>query len=117
MGEIIHLSQDRIHITLYTRARILSWGKWEAARRAENERALAVIQAVVKELGQWYFEVHTRSWAPHFYEAIIRGGWWSPVVIVDRVLFSQACTPDRTQLRAYLNEQIRVLRPRLAKSS
>ena len=116
MGEIIHLSQDRIHITLFTRSRILSWGTRETERRAENERALAVIQAVVKELGQWYFEIHSRSWASHFLEAIIRGGWWSPVVIVDRVLFSQASTPDRTQLRAYLNEQIRVLRPRLAKS-
>jgi len=117
MGEIIHLSQDRIHITIYTRARILSWGKREAARKAENERAFAVIQTVVEELGQWYFEVHTRPWASRFYEAIVRGGWWSPVVIVERTVFSQACMPDRGQLRAYLNEQIRVLRPRLAKSS
>lgn len=117
MGEIIRLSQERIHITVYTRARFFSWGKREAARRAETERVLAVIQGVVKELGQWYFEVHTRSWATHFYEAALRGGWWAPVVMVDRAVFSQACMPDRAKLRAYLNEQIHILRPRLAKSS
>jgi hypothetical protein len=117
MGEIIRLSQDRIHITVYTRSRFLSWGQREAACRMENERTVAVIQGVVKELGQWYFEVHTRCWALRWYETICRGGWWTPVVMVDSTVFSQGTVPDRARLRAYLNEQIHILRPRLAKSS
>jgi hypothetical protein len=117
MGEIIRLSQDRIHITVYTRARVLSWGQREAARQLENERMLGAIRGVVKELGQWYFDVQTRSWATHWYETVFHGGWWTPIVIVERTVFSQGTLPDRTHLRAYLNEQIHILRPRLAKSS
>ncbi|HWE61744.1 MAG TPA: hypothetical protein VHB98_08540 [Chloroflexota bacterium] len=117
MGEIIRLSQDRIHITVYTRARCLSWGQRAAACQLEKERTLTVIRGVVKELGQWYFEVHTRPWAGHFYETIFRGGWCTPIVMVGNTVFSQGCVPDRAHLRTYLNEQIHILRPRLAKSS
>jgi hypothetical protein len=112
MGEIIHLSRERITITLYTRG--LGRGK---QAHPDNERSLAVIVGVVRELGPWYFEVRTRSWPAHFYETIFRGGWWSPVVVVGHTIFSQAGVPDRAQLRAYLNEQMHILRPRLAKSS
>lgn len=117
MGEIIRLSQDRIHITLYTRPRVLSWGAREVARRADNDRALAVVRGVVKELGQWYFEVHTKSWGSHLLEALLRGGWAAPAVMVGHAVFSQGGIPDRARLRSYLNEQIRILRPRLAKTS
>jgi len=112
MGEIIHLSRERIAITLYTRG--LGWSK---RRDADNERALAVVVGVVRELGPWYFEVRTRSWPAHFYEAIFYGGWWSPVVMVGHTVFSQGTVPDRIRLKTYLNEQIHILRPRLAKSS
>jgi hypothetical protein len=72
---------------------------------------------VVKELGGWYFEVRTRPWGTRFYEAVLRGGWWSPVVMVGRTVYSQGCVPDRAKLRADLLEQIHIWRPRLAKSS
>lgn len=117
MGEIIRLSQDRIHITVYTRSGFLSWGQRETARRLENERLLTTIRGVVKELGQWYFEVHARCWATRWYETILHGGWWTPIVMVENTVFSQGAMPDRAHLRAYLNEQIHILRPRLAKSS
>lgn len=117
MGELIRLSQNRIHICVYTRSSFLSWGSQAAAQRAESERTLAVIQAVVKELGQWYFEVHTRTWLSRFYQMMFKGGWWAPVVMVENSIFSQGTVPDRARLRAYLNEQIHILRPRLAKSS
>lgn len=117
MGEIIRLSQDRIHITVYMRSRFLRWGQREAACQMDNERTLAVIRGVVKELGQWYFDVHTRSWATRWFETVFRGGWWTPVVMVGNTVFSQGSVPDRAHLRAYLNEQMHILRPRLAKSS
>lgn len=115
MGQIIHLSQKRIEIVLYTRG--IGMGDLGSARHAENEQALAIITGVVKELGHWYFTVRTRSWPTHFYETIVRGGWWSPVVTVDRIVVSHGCLPDRVWLRGYLNEQMHILRPRLAKSS
>ena len=117
MGEIIRLSMERIHITVYMHGLRFVWGKRAAIRRIENDRTLAVIQAVVKELGQGYFEVHTRSWPTHCIGAIRRGGRHAPVVIVDTTVYSQGRIPDRAALRAYLNEQIHILRPRLAKSS
>jgi hypothetical protein len=117
MGEIIRLSLERIHITVYLHGLRFSWGKRAVRRRTENERTLAVIQAVVKELGQGYFEIHTRSWPARCIGAIWHGGWRSPVVMVGNSVYSQACIPDRAELRAYLNEQIHILRPRLEKSS
>ncbi len=111
MGDIIHLSRERISITLYTHG----FG-WSRRTHPDDERALAVIVGVVRELGPWYFEVRTRRWSAHFPHTIFHGGWWSPVVMVDRALFSQATVPDRARLRAYLNEQMHILRPRLAKS-
>lgn len=117
MGEIIRLSMDRIHITVYMHELRFAWGARAALRQAENERTLAAIQAVVKELGQGYFDVHARSWPAHCIEAIWRGGWHAPVVLVGTTIYSQGRVPDRADLRAYLNEQIHILRPRLAKSS
>lgn len=112
MGQIIYLSRERITITLYTRG--FGWGK---RTHPDNEEALAAILGVVRELGPWYFEVRTRRWPAHFFETVFLGGWWSPVVVVGRTVFSQAGVPDRVQLRAFLNEQMHILRPRLAKSS
>ena len=114
MGEIIHLSRERIQITVFTRGCGLPWAKYEVTRQLENEQTLAIVNGVVKELGLWYFEVRTRSWALHFFEAMLRGGWWSPVVVVGRNTFSQGEVPDRAKLRAYLSEQIHIHRPRLA---
>jgi hypothetical protein len=37
--------------------------------------------------------------------------------MVGSTVFSQGTVPDRARLRAYLNEQMHILRPRLAKSS
>ena len=115
MGEIIYLSRERIHVTLYTHAR--GWGRQDGRMSDEDAATLSVLKAVVTELGPWYFELKTRSWMTHFYEAILHGGWWSPVVMVDRAVFSQGSVPNHTALRAHLNAQIHILRPRLAKSS
>jgi hypothetical protein len=117
MGEIIHLSRERIEITVYTRGRGWFGGRAAEAHHKESEQTLAVVCGVVKELGQWYFDVRTRPWATHFYQALPHGGWRAPVVQVGHSVFSQGCIPDRAKLRAYLNDQIHILRPRLAKSS
>jgi len=115
MGEIIYLTGERIHVTLYTQTR--AWWRHGVALKEDDERALAVLTAVITELGPWYFELRTRSWVTHFYEAAFHGGWWSPVVMVDHAVFSQGCVPDHAALRAHLSQQIHLLRPRLAKSS
>ena len=117
MGEIIRLSMERIHITVYRPALPFAWSRRAALRKAESDRALATIQAVVKELGTGYFDVHVLSWPAHCIEALWRGGRHAPVVLVGNAIYSQGCTPDRAEFRAYLNEQIHILRPRLAKSS
>jgi hypothetical protein len=117
MGEIIRLSQTRIRIVVYTRGGFLPWTSSRGLRQNEQERTLAVIQGVVKELGQWYFDVQMRSWFSRCYELLFRGAWLSPVVMIEGSVFSQGAVPDRARLRPYLNEQIHILRPRLAKSS
>jgi hypothetical protein len=115
MGEIIYLTRERIHVTLYTQAR--GWGRQSVHLGDEDAATLAVLKAVVTELGPWYFELRTRCWMTHFYESIVHGGWWSPVVMVDHTVFSQGSVPNHSALRAHLNAQIHLLRPRLAKSS
>jgi len=114
MGEVIHLTRDRIQITIYTANQSFIWGRHASERQAANEQTVQVVQSVVKELGHWYFEVRTRSWATHCYEVVLRRGWWAPVVLVGHAVFSQGDVPDRIQLRNYLREQIHILRPRLA---
>ncbi len=115
MGEIIHLSRERIQITVYMRSDGPSRRRSQCHH--ECQITLALVEGVVKELGQWYFDVRTRSWPSHFLEAFVRGGWRAPVVMVGHTVVSQACVPDRAWLRAYLKEQVHILRPRLAKSS
>ncbi|MGH2411864.1 MAG: hypothetical protein ACRDGS_16105 [Chloroflexota bacterium] len=115
MGEIIYLTGERIHVTLYTQTR--AWWRHETALKEADQRALTVLTAAITELGPWYFELRTRPWITHFYEVALRGGWWSPVVMVDHSVFSQGCVPDHAALRAHLSRQIHLLRPRLAKSS
>jgi hypothetical protein len=110
MGEIIYLSQRRIRITLYTR------GLGGRPRHPDDERALAIINGVVKELGPCYFEVQTKARLAHVLDAIVHGGWLAPVVMVESTVLSQRTVPDRGALRAYLAQQITILRPRLAKS-
>ncbi len=115
MGEIIHLSRERIQITVFVRSDGV--GRRRGQAHHECEIALAVVESVAKELGQWHFVVRTRSWRSHFIEALVRGGWRTPVIMVGHTVVSQACVPDRQWLRAYLKEQVQILRPRLAKSS
>jgi hypothetical protein len=111
MGEIIYLSQRRIHIVLYTRG--VGWGRLHS----EDQRTLAIINGVVKELGACYFDVQTRAWWAHLPEALMHGAWHAPVVLVDSTVVSQGIVPERGALRAYLARQIAIVRPRLAKSS
>jgi hypothetical protein len=115
MGEIIYLSRERIHVTLFTQAR--TRGRQGDHLSDEDMASLSVLKAVITELGPWYFDLKTRPWITHFYEAILHGGWWSPVVMVDHTVFSQGCVPDHAGLRVHLTNQIHILRPRLAKSS
>lgn len=117
MGEIIHLSRERIQITVYMRGTSFGWTSRARLRHLESERTLAQVKGVVKELGQWYFDVRVRSWGAHWYEAWLHGGWCAPVVMVSHRVYSEGCVPDRARLRAYLLEQMHILRPRLAKSS
>jgi hypothetical protein len=115
MGEIIHLSRERIQITVY-----MGYGPpWRRASRCyqESTLALAIVEGLVKELGQWYFELRVRSWIRHFYEVLPRGGWGAPAIVVGRTVISQSSVPDAARLRRYLKEQVRIVRPRLAKSS
>ncbi|HVA90624.1 MAG TPA: hypothetical protein VNL71_12375 [Chloroflexota bacterium] len=115
MGEIIYLTRERIHVTLYTQTGPL--GCHRTAFKEEDQQALAILKAVITELGPWYFDLRTRCWMTHFYEAAVHGGWWSPVVMVDHAVFSQGRVPDHAALRAHLSRQIHILQPRLAKSS
>ena len=115
MGEIIHLSRERIQITVYTGLCL----PWRQASRCceESKQTLAIVDGVVKELGQWYFELRERSWLRYCYEILPRGGWQAPVIMVGKTVISQSSAPDAVRLRKYLKEQVRVVRPRLAKSS
>lgn len=115
MGEIIYLTRERIHVTLYTQG--CPWGRHGAHLNEDDLRALAVLKAAITELGPWYFELRTRPWITHFFEVVPHGGWWSPVVMVDHRVFSQGCIPELAALRTHLSKQIHILRPRLAKSS
>jgi hypothetical protein len=115
VGEIIHLSRERIVITVYTRGN--RFGTPDPNRLVESELTLALVHGVVKELGQWYFEVRARSWTTHFFEALLRGAHSTPAVIIGRKVVSQGSVPDRNMLRRYLREQVHIIRPRLAKSS
>jgi hypothetical protein len=115
MGEIIHLSRERIQIIVYT-GYCAPWRKTSRCRE-ESKQTLAIVDGLVKELGQWYFDVQERSWLRHCYEVIPRGGWHAPVIMVGRTVITQATVPDAGRLRKYLKEQVRIVRPRLAKSS
>ena len=44
---------------------------------------LQTVHAVVKELGQWYFDVRVRLWATRFYETLVRGGQHIHLVGID----------------------------------
>lgn len=111
MGEIIYLSQRRIHITLYTHG--IGWTRMHR----DDQQTLNIINGVVKELGAYYFDVQTRPWWSHLLEALRHGGWRAPVVLVNTTVVSQGSVPDRSALRAYLTRQISIIRPHLAKSS
>jgi hypothetical protein len=115
MGEIIHLSRERIQITVY----MGYCPPWRRTSRCfeESKQTLAIVDGLVKELGQWYFDVRERSWLRHFYEVLPRGGWRAPVIVVGKTVISESSIPDPVRLRKYLKEQVRIVRPRLAKSS
>jgi hypothetical protein len=111
MGEIIYLSQRRIHVMLYTR------GFGGSQLHPDDQRNLTIINGVVKELGACYFDVQTRRWWTHLLEALMHGAWRAPTVLVDSTVVAQGVVLDRGALRAYLARQITIVRPRLAKSS
>src|ERR1035437_8398152 len=112
MGELIYLSRQRIQITLYVRRR-----RQGRPADQESELTVALVQGLVQELGKAYFDSRTRTWPGHMLEALLRGGWHSPVVMVGHTVVSQRVAPDRAWLRGYLKEQVHRLRPRLARSS
>ena len=98
MGEITYLSRERIQITVYMRSD--GPGRRRSQCHHECDLTLVLVNGLVKELGQWYFDVRTRSWPSHVletrYEAAgERRSSWSAIALSRRLAFptGPGCAP------------------------
>ena len=88
-----------IKITIYP------WAgkKWFLRIRSECvecDLAVGQARALLAAHPDWPVELEVKPWLSHLWEALHRGGWHPPVVLVDDRLLRQGTVPTRAELSA-----------------
>lgn len=71
----------------------------------ECELTIRQLKIVLRELGlerDQRIKVVVKPWVEFMDEALAKGGWHPPVLMINGRIFSQGVVPDRARLKAYL---------------
>lgn len=65
----------------------------------ECDFTLAQVHSVLSSHPDWQVELQVKPWLNHCWEALLKGGWHAPVVLVDDKLISQGKVPSYDVLK------------------
>lgn len=71
----------------------------------ECELTVRQVKSVLRELGlegDPRIKLTVKPWVEYMDEALAKGGWHPPVLMVNRQIFSQGVVPERAKLKLYL---------------
>jgi hypothetical protein len=66
----------------------------------ECDLTVQLTKGVLDELGDARVQLDVKPWMLYFWKPIWRGGWHAPIVTINGQIFSQGIVPDRTALKA-----------------
>src|SRR5690349_6957457 len=71
----------------------------------ECELTVRQVKNVLRELGlegDPRIKLTVKPWVEYMDEALAKGAWHPPVLMINRQIFSQGVVPERTKLKVYL---------------
>ncbi len=76
----------------------------------ECELTVGLTKKVLLELGvgkgDTRVNLTVKPWWEHSVEALSKGGWHAPVLMIDGKIFSQGVVPNKPKLKEYLEEKL-----------
>ncbi|MEI6042789.1 MAG: hypothetical protein WCS37_00235 [Chloroflexota bacterium] len=75
----------------------------------ECELTVRQVKIVLRELGvegDPRIKLIVKPWFEYMSEALALGGWHTPVLLINRRIFSQGIVPERPLLKAYLEREL-----------
>ncbi len=69
---------------------------------AECDLAVAQVKALLSAHPDWRVVLEVKPWLSHLWEALRRGGWHAPVILVGDRRVCQGTVPTRAELQAAL---------------
>lgn len=72
----------------------------------ECDLSVHTLRKVMKKLPRGSVELIIKPWTDHAIEALSKGGWHAPVVMIGKTIFSQGIVPDEKKLEGAIRDAI-----------
>ncbi|MEK6977104.1 MAG: hypothetical protein AABX40_01720 [Candidatus Hydrothermarchaeota archaeon] len=63
----------------------------------ECELSVRMARGIARELGEEKVEIEVKPWLDHFMEALLKGGWHTPIILINGRKYSQGVVPQRAE--------------------
>lgn len=65
----------------------------------ECELSVHMARGIAEELGKDKAEVEVKPWLDHLFEALLKGGWHTPIIVINGKRYSQGVVPRREEFK------------------
>ncbi len=93
------MSQDKVRVTIYRFTGRQLFFTIPQSYCEECDLTIRLVKQIASEVGEEKVEVVVKPWFNYLPEALLRGAWHPPVVLVDGRWVSQGVVPDAEVVR------------------
>ena len=72
----------------------------------ECELSVHMARGIARELGEDKVEIEVKPWLDHFFEALLKGGWHTPIILINGRKYSQGVVPQREEFREAIRRAV-----------
>ena len=65
----------------------------------ECELSVHMAREIARELGEDKVDIEVKPWLDHLLEALLKGGWHTPIILINGKKYSQGVVPRREEFR------------------
>jgi len=73
----------------------------------ECDLSVALVKNVAKKVNNKKINVEVKPWFNYLLQVLLKGGWHSPVVLVNGKIFSQGIVPNAKKFESRIREELR----------
>ena len=72
----------------------------------ECDLSVAQVKNVAKKINNNKINIEIRPWFNYLPQALLKGGWHAPVVLINGKIFSQGIVPDAKKLESEIRQEL-----------